>query len=123
MKYWSKPNYRLYDLRESYLRGSNMKLGRRSLLQAAAIAAGAGIAGWTIGGRGIDAWAGQAPPSVPDDVLNPVEVHGPEAVPIIGQLPGARRMYVLPDGQGGISPRWALRDDAYRAAHREWQHL
>jgi quercetin 2,3-dioxygenase len=25
---------------------------------------------------------------------------GPEAIPIIGELPGARRMYVLPDGKG-----------------------
>lgn len=59
---------------------------------------------WAGGWKSIAALAAQtsAPPNVsfPDDVLNPVEVHGPEAIPIIGKLPGARRMYVLPDGNG-----------------------
>jgi quercetin 2,3-dioxygenase len=82
-------------------------LDRRSILQTAGIAAGAGAVAFLSGWPRIDtAFAqttGQAPqmnPSVPDDVLNPVEVSGPEAVPIIGELPGARRMYVLPDGKG-----------------------
>jgi len=29
-----------------------------------------------------------------------VEVYGPEAVPVFGKLPGERRMYTLPAGQG-----------------------
>jgi quercetin 2,3-dioxygenase len=77
-----------------------MKMDRRSLLQAAAIATGAGLASWVRGGRGVEAWAAQAPTSVPDEILNPVEVTGPDAIPIIGRLPGTRRMYVLPEGNG-----------------------
>ena len=45
-------------------------------------------------------WAEQQAPSFPDEILNPVEVSGEEAVPIIGRLPGARRMYVLPANIG-----------------------
>ena len=77
-----------------------MKMDRRSLLQAAAMAAGVGAASWSTGWQRSGVWAAQAPASAPDDVLNPVEATGPEAIPIIGQLPGARRMYVLPDGKG-----------------------
>ena len=77
-----------------------MKMGRRSLLQTAAAAVGAGIASWTIGWREVGVWADQTTPSAPDEILNPIEVSGPEAVPIIGKLPGARRMYVLPNGLG-----------------------
>jgi quercetin 2,3-dioxygenase len=78
-----------------------MKINRRSFLHATGMAAGIGVASWATGryGLGMSA-AAQAPTSAPDDVLNPVEVTGPDAVPIIGQLPGARRMYVLPDGKG-----------------------
>ena len=78
-----------------------MKIDRRSVLHAAAMAAGVGAASWATGGHRFVTWAAaQAPASAPDEVLNPVEVTGPDAVPIIGQLPGARRMYVLPDGKG-----------------------
>lgn len=77
---------------------------RRSLLRAAAAAAGSGAVAWASGwGRLSDLAAqtdAQATSPFPDEVLNPVEVHGADAVPIIGQLPGARRMYVLPDGKG-----------------------
>jgi quercetin 2,3-dioxygenase len=78
-----------------------MKIDRRSVLHAAAMAAGVGAASWATGGHRLGTWAAaQTPASAPDEVLNPVEVTGPDAVPIIGQLPGARRMYVLPDGKG-----------------------
>jgi len=78
-----------------------MKIDRRSVLLAAGMAAGVGAASWAKGWRGLGMWvAAQTATSAPEDVLNPVEVTGPDAVPIIGQLPGARRMYVLPDGKG-----------------------
>jgi quercetin 2,3-dioxygenase len=37
---------------------------------------------------------------VPDVILNPVEVSGPEAIAVMGRLPGAKRTYVLPSGAG-----------------------
>ena len=37
---------------------------------------------------------------MPDEILNPVEVSGAEAVPLIGKLPGQKRMYVLPADAG-----------------------
>jgi len=78
-----------------------MKIDRRSLLHSAAVAAGVGTASWATGWQGLGTWAAaQTLTSAPEDVLNPVEVTGPDAVPIIGRLPGARRMYVLPDGKG-----------------------
>jgi len=78
-----------------------MKIDRRSLLHSAAVAAGVGAASWATGWQGLGTWAAaQTLTSAPEDVLNPVEVTGPDAVPIIGRLPGARRMYVLPDGKG-----------------------
>jgi quercetin 2,3-dioxygenase len=78
-----------------------MKIDRRSVLHAAAMCAGVGAVSSAMGWQGRAMWAAaQTPSSAPDDVLNPVEVTGPDAVPIIGRLPGARRMYVLPDGQG-----------------------
>ena len=46
------------------------------------------------------AQAAQSAASFPDEILNPTEVSGEEAVPIVGRLPGARRMYVLPNDQG-----------------------
>lgn len=43
----------------------------------------------------------QAPTSgIPDEILNPVEVSGAEAVPVIGRLPGQNRMCVLPGNAG-----------------------
>jgi quercetin 2,3-dioxygenase len=73
---------------------------RRRFLDLSARAAGAGLFGLAAG-RTLGAWMPQqGPPEFPDSILNPVEVSGPEAVPIIGRLPGSRRMYVLPAGQG-----------------------
>lgn len=80
-----------------------MKLGRRAVLRSGFAAVGVGATAWAAGWNPISASLAQSAPanqSYPDEVLNPVEVHGPDAVPIIGQLPGARRMYVLPDGKG-----------------------
>ena len=37
---------------------------------------------------------------VPDEILNPVEVSGADAEAVMGQLPGRKRMYVLPDSAG-----------------------
>ena len=72
---------------------------RRRFLSTAAIAAGSGLAGWNVfGSRGLLA---QAPPAgIPDEILNPVEVSGPEAVAVMGKLPGQKRMYVLPNDAG-----------------------
>jgi quercetin 2,3-dioxygenase len=79
-------------------------LGRRTLLQSAAAFAGTGAAAWASGWKRMSALVAQAPSpdsaTYPDEVLNPVEVHGPDAIPVIGKLPGARRMYVLADGEG-----------------------
>ena len=72
---------------------------RRRFISTAAIAAGSGLAGWNVlGSRGLLAQA--PPPGIPDEILNPVEVSGAEAVPVIGKLPGQKRMYVLPDNAG-----------------------
>jgi hypothetical protein len=72
---------------------------RRRFLGTAAIAAGSGLAGWNVfGPHGVLAQASLA--GIPDEILNPVEVSGPEAVPIMGKLPGQKRMYVLPNDAG-----------------------
>jgi quercetin 2,3-dioxygenase len=72
---------------------------RRRFMSTAALAAGGGLAGWhSWGARGLLA---QAPPAgVPDEILNPVEVSGPDAEAVIGRLPGQKRMYVLPANAG-----------------------
>ena len=72
---------------------------RRRFLGSAAVAAGGGLVGWNVfGSRGLLA---QAPlTGIPDEILNPVEVSGAEAVPVIGKLPGEKRMYVLPNDAG-----------------------
>jgi len=72
---------------------------RRRFISTAGVAAGSGLAGWSLfGSRGLLA---QAPVTgVPDEILNPVEVSGAEAVPIVGKLPGQKRMYVLPNDAG-----------------------
>jgi quercetin 2,3-dioxygenase len=36
----------------------------------------------------------------PDEIINPSEITGPDAVPVLGQLPGGRRMYGLSAGEG-----------------------
>jgi quercetin 2,3-dioxygenase len=81
-----------------------MKLDRRTLLRAGLVTAGTSAINWAAGWNRVGVFAAQAPApatgTYPDEILNPVEVHGAEAVPVIGQLPGARRMYVLPDAKG-----------------------
>jgi hypothetical protein len=71
---------------------------RRTFLNTG-LAAGAGIIGTRMHGWDLLA-AAQGGPGFPDEILNPIEVIGDEAVPIVGRLPGARRMYVLPADQG-----------------------
>src|SRR5580698_5030662 len=81
-----------------------MKLDRRTLLRAGLATVGTGAISWVSDWNLGSAFGAQTPApanaSYPDEILNPVEVHGADAVPIIGQLPGARRMYVLPDAKG-----------------------
>jgi quercetin 2,3-dioxygenase len=74
---------------------------RRRFLSAAGIAAGGGI-GWKAAFGWTGAFAqGPAPlAGVPDEILNPVEVSGAEAEPVMGRLPGQKRMYVLPHDAG-----------------------
>ena len=72
---------------------------RRRFLGSAAIAAGSGLVGWNVfGSRGLLAQAPLA--GIPEEILNPVEVSGAEAVPVMGKLPGEKRMYVLPNDAG-----------------------
>ena len=72
---------------------------RRRFISTAGIAAGSGLAGWNIlGTRSL--FAQQPPAGVPDEILNPVEVSGADAVPVVGKLPGQKRMYVLPNDAG-----------------------
>ena len=59
---------------------------RRRFISSAAMAAGGGLAGWTVGARGLIAQAQLT--GVPDEILNPVEVSGADAVPVMGSLPG-----------------------------------
>ncbi len=59
---------------------------RRAFLGVAGLAAGAGVFGLDTSVLGV--WAEQQAPSFPDEILNPIEVSGEEAVPIIGRLPG-----------------------------------
>src|SRR6187402_768210 len=72
---------------------------RRTFLNTT-LAAGAGVLGSQVRGLSLLAAGLQGGPNFPDEILNPVEVSGEEAVPIIGRLPGARRMYMLPADQG-----------------------
>ena len=73
-------------------------IDRRRFLGVAGLAATSGVVGATFGPRLGARILQEANP--PDYVLNPVEVTGEEAIPIVGRLPGARRMYVLPPGVG-----------------------
>ena len=101
--------------RISTVEASMEEWNRRRFISTAAIAAGSGLAGWNVfGSRGLLAQA--PPPGIPDEILNPVEVSGAEAVPVIGKLPGQKRMYVLPDNAGRVPPRRQPGDEADRAA-------
>jgi quercetin 2,3-dioxygenase len=74
---------------------------RRKFLEAAGLAAGGGI--FALKYRNLSAaLAAQQPPlsNAPTEIIDPVEVTGEESIPILGRLPGARRMYMLPSGQG-----------------------
>ncbi len=76
-----------------------MRWNRRRFIATAGLALGSGYAGWRVTGS----WHlfAQAPAtSFPDEILNPVEVSGPEAEPVMGRLPGQKRMYVLPNDVG-----------------------
>ena len=83
---------------------------RRSLLShSAGVIAAAGALG-AVGSRWALAGAADAPPGMPngnlgplwlpDSVINPVELSGPDAEVIIGRPPGSRHLYMLPDGKG-----------------------
>ena len=74
-------------------------LRRRDFLSLTGLAAGGGLIGATLG-RPLAMAQQPGLADVPDEILNPVEVSGDEAVPILGRLPGARRMYVLPADAG-----------------------
>ena len=71
---------------------------RRKFIGAAGLAAGAT---WVAIRTGLTGTAFAA--DAPDEILNPVEVSGDEAVPVMGRLPGAKRMYVLPSGSGSAN--------------------
>lgn len=72
---------------------------RRRFISTAAVAAGSGLAGWNVfGSSGL--LAQQPLAGIPDDILNPVEVSGADAQPVMGKLPGQKRMYVLPNDAG-----------------------
>lgn len=68
---------------------------RRKFIAGVGLAAGATWAGVRTGLTGTARTA-----DAPDEILNPVEVSGDEAISIMGRLPGAKRMYVLPSGSG-----------------------
>ena len=71
---------------------------RRAFLGTAATAAGASFT-WLKTNSDAGIWTAKAA-DIPDEILNPVEVYGADAVPSFGKLPGERRMYTLPAGQG-----------------------
>jgi len=76
------------------------EMNRRHFLAVGAAAAGSSVLGWAAGPARAFGGSRQAVADIPDIILNPVEVSGADAVPIIGRLPGARRMYVLSADQG-----------------------
>jgi len=74
---------------------------RRRFIGTAALAAGSGLAAWGMTRpRDLFAQVPTGTPSFPDEVLNPVEVSGADAELVMGRLPGAKRMYVLPHDAG-----------------------
>jgi quercetin 2,3-dioxygenase len=76
------------------------KINRRHFLAVGAVAAGSSLVGWIARPARAFGAGQQGAAEIPDTILNPVEVSGAEAVPIIGRLPGARRMYVVSADQG-----------------------
>jgi len=72
---------------------------RRRFISNIGVAAGSGLVAWNIfGSRGLSAQ--QSVDGIPDEILNPIEVSGAEAEPILGKLPGQKRMYMLPNDAG-----------------------
>jgi quercetin 2,3-dioxygenase len=72
---------------------------RRRFMSHVGVAAGSGLVAWNVfGSRGLSAQ--QSVAGIPDEILNPVEVSGPEAEPVVGKLPGQKRMYMLPNDSG-----------------------
>ena len=72
---------------------------RRRFMTTVGVAAGSGLATWSIlPSRSL--FAQQPSAGIPDEILNPVEVSGAEAEPILGKLPGQKRMYMLPNDAG-----------------------
>ena len=72
---------------------------RRRFISNVGVAAGSGLVAWNIfGSRSLVAQ--QPAAAIPDEILNPVEVSGAEAEPVLGKLPGQKRMYVLPNDAG-----------------------
>jgi quercetin 2,3-dioxygenase len=72
---------------------------RRTFIGNLGVGAGSGLVAWNFfGSRGL--LAQQSVAAIPDEILNPVEVSGPDAEPILGKLPGQKRMYMLPNGAG-----------------------
>ena len=87
---------------------------RRQFLSLGAAAAAGGVLGYGVG-RPFEVWAAEqrppfdppsgAPPQAgpsafPESIVNPSEITGAEAIPVLGTLPNARRMYLLPAGEG-----------------------
>ncbi len=76
-----------------------MSIDRRKFLRSAATYAGAAAIGGA-GGWSITRALAAEEQAFPDEVLNPVEVSGADAMPVIGKLPARHCMYMLPSGAG-----------------------
>ena len=90
-------------------------LRRRDFLSLTGLAAGGGLIGATLGRPlAMSQQAGLA--DVPDEILNPVEVSGDEAVPIHRPAAGRAAHVRAARRRGRALPRRRTRDDARRAA-------
>ena len=87
---------------------------RRRFLGGAGILAGSGLIGWTPFGRA-GVWAQAPVTGIPEEILNPVEVSGAEAEPVMGKLPGQKHMYVLAERGRRVPPHRQPGDEADRA--------